>query len=188
MRLEDIDFKNLSRVATKKKPQIYYDNKFYYKVWDNWHHTAYHTIVGLDTIYHSMNNLSTVRLGLITDETCSAFQDLIFNSTNICCGYVMHKGTETTNHNEYLKLLDKLVINAFSTGYSLRDVNIHNTVMYNNQCSVIDIDTNPIKLFHNKKLNELELKRWYDSFYNLDNLYLDKIKQRLNVVIQEISQ
>ena len=175
MRLEDIKLDALTQVPrVKDRTKTYFDPNFYYKIWD-YHHTAFHTQVGLDRIYMGMDELASVKVGLINDATCHAYAESIYDDNGVCRGYIMHRGLPVENEDDLANFTSLLAEHSLRAGHAMVDVNIHNVIVYDGKCSLIDIDCCPIKLLHGKTLSEVESDRWFTSFYNPDRIYFNQL-------------
>jgi len=180
MKLNDIETSRASWFVERPKDhcKIYKIDNIFYKFWSE-PHAAYYVQDGLDHVYQGYKNLASITTGLITEKTCPAFKELIFDDQDQCCGYAMYEGIPLWPDEQYYKFIDYLVDVSIETGYGYRDLNPYNVVQYKDGFSVIDINFNPIKLNHGKKFDEVEFNTWIYTFSSEDPYYMDKTQTEI---------
>ena len=189
MTLNDIDFNTLTEYpafGNSPKPSVYCDDQYYYKIIHNVSKYArtslsYYLLNGLDFIWAGMDRMSVDRVGLITKTSCPAFKEFIYDG-NVCCGYITHRGTKldaSEPNIQYIKFVKHLVDISVKVGYGYVSVNKDNIVMYNGQCSFIDLDFCPIRLRDITRLTSEEMVIWENEFRSDDGLYLHMLKNML---------
>ena len=176
MQLKDINFDKLVQVSVQEKQdytKIYKGEDRYYKILPSIHASNY-IQDGLDYIWVTHTKLSADYVGLITEKTCPALVEYIYDGES-CIGYIMHEGETLYDQKIYTDFIEVLVEHSLNLGYAIVDVNMHNVIIFNDAPCLIYINFHPIKIKHDKKLDEHENKLWQGSFSCLDSIYLNKI-------------
>lgn len=193
MNLSDINFQSLNKIESfgnSPKPVIYNDENFYYKLihsisLNSRTSLGYYMLDGLNFIWLGNDKLASDRVGLINYNIVPAFKEFIYDD-NICCGYIMHKGTPLSGRRlskaeyiEYLSFINKLADISIECGYGIVSTNLDNIIKFDKKLSLIDLDFSPIKLRHNYKFSEYENKAWENEFRSFNGLYLKTVKDKL---------
>jgi hypothetical protein len=160
MRKEIISFDKASSTQKVKNGELYLIDDVYYKIFSNVVCSGFYVLDGLDLNFMGTDQLSLHKVGLINDITSSAFIDIITDN-NICCGYAMHKGTLVQDKDsDYIKFVKELAHISNELNHAYTDMRPSNVIKYNGKCSLIDLETSPMKLRHSKVLNNFEKEFW----------------------------
>jgi hypothetical protein len=176
---------SISRYSPIPKSKIFLKDGIYYKFWCK-PTSAFYILNGLNMEWQSHTTITPLSFGLLTEDTCCAFKDIIQNENGICIGYTTIEGTHISKTDaRYESFVDKLVDVSIKTGYGFADANHWNIVDIQGNLSLIDLDFPPIKLNHGLKFSTEEQYLWeemVDSHNNSD--YFLKLKDRyLNSLI-----
>jgi hypothetical protein len=171
---------NLSQFSKKVKPKLFLKDSIYYKIWDTSSHPFF-IVDGLDLIWQGHDTIAPISVGIINQETCPAFKELLFNNEEVCVGYSMYEGRVIENtDSRYDNFTNLLIDCSLNQGYCFNDASWWNIVDYKGKLSLIDIDFPPAKIYHNKTLSETEKKRWdYIVDCNNQSKYFLGLKEKL---------
>lgn len=173
---EPCNFKNTT------KHSVFYKDNIYYKIWGFGPIGPFVTFDGLDAIWHGNHTLASLKVGLLTGETCHAFKDTLHDTDGNCIGYSMHAGKIIDKFDpRYKTFINKLVEVSIETGYLYKDIAPYNIIDFNNKLSIIDVGFTPMKIHHNKKLSPNEWKVWiYMINYERDSDYVMELKKAIS--------
>ena len=162
------------------KSKIFLKGGIYYKIYCK-PTLSFYIVNGLNMEWQNHSTLAAVTVGLINEDTCCAFKDILQNENGICIGYTTVEGIPIEEtHPQYDSFIDKLVEVSIKTGYGFDDANPWNIVDVQGKLSLIDLDFHPIKLDHGVKFSRDEQYRWEEIMEcsHSGSKYFLKLKER----------
>lgn len=160
MQLENIRFSELTPIHTTlawgagnfSEERFFYRNeRHYFKLWGRRFSSHRLKLVGSHyRPYDFMKGdqpIASIACGLVTEETCPALVDLIYDRTGCCRGYVtlvgelLEKGTEPNK--DFVDTVFRLSVQC---GYVFSDLKPDNVIVVNGVCSLVDLDTPPSEI------------------------------------------
>jgi hypothetical protein len=172
----------ISRFNESPTCKIFLKDGIYYKFWCK-PTFAFYILNGLSLEWQNPFTIAPLTHGLLTEDTCCAFKDILQDENGICIGYSTIEGTHIDKDDpRYETFIDKLVDTSIKTGYGFADANHWNVVDIQGKLSLIDLDFPPIKLNHGLTFSKAERRLWYELLDdNYNNEYFCKLKSRINI-------
>ena len=160
MRLAEIDSTKLERIPIKldwgeghptSDRSFFRHDGLIYKIWGEHFNGHDHVIQGDKFVLHqygdNMTGLALIDVGFVTEKTCPALVDLIWDDDNKCRGYVMREGTLLKSFSEISKeFIQEIFTASISTGFFHTDFAPKNIISCDGTLSLIDLDTVPSRI------------------------------------------
>lgn len=160
MQLEGIQFSELTPIRTtlawgtgnfSEERFFYRNDRHYFKLWGRRFVSHRLKLVGSRYEPYEFKEgdvpIASIACGLVTEDTCPALVDLIYDRTGTCRGYVtlvgelLEKGAEPA-----AEFVDAVFELSVQCGYVFSDLKPENVIVVNGVCSLVDLDTPPSEI------------------------------------------
>lgn len=155
MLLSDIDFDKLEKCEWKLAwgegdPTLerffFRHGGMIYKLWGKRYNVKDYIAVNGEYVRHSYRDaasgIAAIDLGFVDSQTCPALIDLIWDTEEVCRGYVMTEGMSLSSVSEITEdFFDLICSRSLSTGFLSTDFAPKNIIRVEQGLSLIDLDT-----------------------------------------------